>query len=141
MVPKKNKAATRQASASADDEDEEEEDEDEHQPSTSLSTQTPHRFDGFNDTQMQQITQALQQIYLRNTPAPPSPPPARPTPPPARPPSISNAPTNALVSPPSRLRAADIGYFDPQGVDTTGKTVTYTDVYTFTDMLLHLAET
>jgi hypothetical protein len=45
------------------------------------------------------------------------------------------------VSPPSRLRAADIGYFDPQGVDTTGKTVTYTDVYTFTDMLLHLAET
>jgi hypothetical protein len=45
------------------------------------------------------------------------------------------------VSPPSRLRAADIGYFDPQGVDTTGKTVIYIDVFAFTDMLLHLAET
>jgi hypothetical protein len=139
MGPKtKGKAATRQASASADEEEDEEEDEDEPpQPSTSLSTQTPHRFDGFNDTQMQQITQALQQIYLRNTPAPPTPPPARPTPP-ARPLSITNPPANP---PSSRLRAADIGYFDPHGVDTTGKIVIYTDVFAFTDMLLHLAET
>ena len=130
MVPKnpqKGKASARQAPASAD-EDEEEEDE-EPQPFTSLSTQTPLRFDGFNDTQMQQITQALQQIVLRNTPAPPTPPPARP---------LSNPPANP---PSSRLRAADIGYFDPQGMDITGKTVIYTDVFAFTDMLLHLAET
>jgi hypothetical protein len=45
------------------------------------------------------------------------------------------------MNPSSRLRAADIGYFDPQGVDTTGKIVIYTDVFAFTDMLLHLAET
>jgi hypothetical protein len=129
MAPKTNKSKTRQASASAD-EDEDEEDEDEHQPSASLSTQTPYRFNqGFNETEMQQITQALQQIVLRNTPAPPTPPPARPS---------SNPPANP---PSSHLRAADIGYFDPQGVDTTGKTVIYTDVFAFTDMLLHLAET
>jgi hypothetical protein len=135
MVPKnpqKGKAATRQASASADEEDEEDEDE-EPQPSTSLSTQTPSRFNqGFNEVEMQQLTQAFQQIYLRNTPAPPTPP--------ANPPA--NPPTNPPVSSPSsRLRAADIGYFDPQGVDTTGKIVIYTDVFAFTDMLLHLAET
>jgi hypothetical protein len=125
MAPKTNKSKTRQASASED-----EEDEDEHQPSASLSTQTPYRFNqGFNETEMQQITQALQQIVLRNTPAPPTPPPARPS---------SNPPANP---PSSHLRAADIGYFDPQGVDTTGKTVIYTDVFAFTDMLLHLAET
>jgi len=54
----------------------------------------------------------------------------------------ANPSTNTPVSPPSsRLRAADIGYFDPQGIDTTGKTVIFSDVYAFTDMLLHLAET
>jgi hypothetical protein len=43
---------------------------------------------------------------------------------------------------PSRLRAADIGYFDPEGVvDRTGKIVIYTDVFAFTHMLLYLAET
>jgi hypothetical protein len=46
-----------------------------------------------------------------------------------------------LNPPPSRLRAADIGYFDPAGMDITGKTVIYTDIFAFTDMLLHLAET
>ena len=135
MVPKtKGKAATRQASASVDEEEDEEDEDEPPQPSTSLSTQTPHRFnpnDGFNDTQMQQITQAIERIYLRNTPAPPTPPPARPS-------SITDPPANY---PSSRLRAADIGYFDPQGVDTTGKIVIYTDVFAFTDMLLHLAET
>jgi len=50
---------------------------------------------------------------------------------------FANPPTN----PSSYLRAADIGYFDPQGVDTTGKIVIYTDVFAFTDILLHLAET
>jgi hypothetical protein len=64
---------------------------------------------------------------------------APPTPPPTHL-SKSNAPTNAPTNP-SRLRVVDIGYFDPQGVDTTGKTVIYTDVFAFTDMLLHLAET
>jgi hypothetical protein len=120
-VPKGGKALARQASASAD-EDEEEEDE-EQRPSVSLSTQTPQRFnqkDGFNDTQLQQIAQLLQRMNLRETPAPAIPP--------------SNPP-------PSRLRAADIGYFDPAGMDITGKTVVYTDVFAFTDMLLHLAET
>jgi hypothetical protein len=34
-----------------------------------------------------------------------------------------------------------IGYFDPEGVATTGKTVVYTDVFAFTHMLLYLAET
>jgi len=49
---------------------------------------------------------------------------------------------NPFANPPSsRLRAADIGYFDPGGVDTTGKIVIYTDVFVFTDMLLYLAET
>jgi len=113
MVPKtKGKAATRQASASADEEEDEEDEDEPPKPSTSLSTQSPHRFnpnDGFNDTQMQQITQAIERIYLRNTPAPPTPPPARPTPR-ARSLSITNPPANP---PSSRLRATDIGYFDP----------------------------
>ena len=38
------------------------------------------------------------------------------------------------------LRASDIGYFDPENKDTSvGKAVVYTDVFAFTDMLLHLA--
>jgi hypothetical protein len=50
------------------------------------------------------------------------------------------APLTPPTNPPSsRLRAADIGYFDPDGTDITGETVT--DVFVFTDMLLHLAET
>jgi hypothetical protein len=52
------------------------------------------------------------------------------TPPPPPPPSIP------------RLRASDIGFFDPENQDTSiSKTVIYTDVFAFTDMLLHLAET
>jgi hypothetical protein len=39
------------------------------------------------------------------------------------------------------LRTADIGYFDPAGTDITGKTVIYIDIFAFTDILLHLAET
>jgi hypothetical protein len=125
MAPKnpqsKGKTLTRQASDEDEDEDEE--------PSASLSTQTPQRFhrkDGFNDTELQQIAQLLQRMNLQETPAPATPP--------ARPFPISNPPS-------SRLRAADIGYFDPAGTDITGKTVIYTDVFAFTDMLLHLAET
>jgi hypothetical protein len=60
-VSKGGKALARQASASADEDEEEEEDE-EQRPSISLLTQTPQRFnqkDGFNNTQLQQITQLL----------------------------------------------------------------------------------
>jgi hypothetical protein len=64
-------------------------------------------------------------MNLQETPAPATPP--------ARPLLISN--------PPSRLRTIDIGYFDPENTDGIGKTVIYTDVFAFTDMLLYLAET
>jgi hypothetical protein len=52
-----------------------------------------------------------------------------------------NPPTPPTNPPSSRLYAADIGYFDPEGVATTGKTVVYTDVFAFTHMLSYLAET
>ena len=65
-------------------------------------------------------------MNLRETPAPATSP--------ARPFLISNPLS-------SRLHAADIGYFDPESTDITGKTMIYTDVFVFTDMLLHLAET
>jgi hypothetical protein len=46
----------------------------------------------------------------------------------------------SISNPPSRLRATDISYFNPECVDITEKTVIYTDVFVFTDILLHLAE-
>jgi hypothetical protein len=51
-----------------------------------------------------------------------------------------NSPTPSINPPSSRLYAADIGYFDPEGVAITGKTLVYTDVFVFTYMLLYLAE-
>jgi hypothetical protein len=65
-------------------------------------------------------------MRLQETPAP--------TTPPAPPPAL---PTNPLPLS-SRLRAADISYFNPESKDTTSKTIIYSDVFAFTDMLLHL---
>jgi hypothetical protein len=65
-------------------------------------------------------------MNLRETPAPATPP--------ARPFLISNPF-------PSRLRAADISYFNPEGTDITEKTIIYTDVFAFIDILLYLVET
>ena len=36
-----------------------------------------------------------------------------------------------------RLHAVNIGYFNPEVTDITGKTVIYTDVSIFTDILLY----
>jgi hypothetical protein len=52
-----------------------------------------------------------------------------------------NPPTPPTNPPSSRLYAADIGYFNPEGMAITGKTVVYTDVFAFTHMLSYLAET
>jgi hypothetical protein len=52
-----------------------------------------------------------------------------------------NPPTPLTNPPSSRLYAADIGYFNPEGMAITGKTVVYTDVFAFIYMLLYLAET
>jgi hypothetical protein len=61
------------------------------------------------------------------------------TPAPATPPARPLLKLNPSSS--SRLHTADISYFDPENTDIIEKTVIYTDIFIFTDILLYLAET
>lgn len=136
MPPKgKTPAPPRLPVASSDDDDAPGPD------STAISTQTPQWLakdkererepETFSEAQLQQIAELFHRLQLQS-PSPGSPPHNRPTDDPPPPPPSSTT---------TRLRASDIGFFDPENKDTsTSKTVVYTDVFAFTDMLLHLAE-
>jgi hypothetical protein len=57
-------------------------------------------------------------------------------------PAISPARPFLILNPLSScLYGTDIGYFDPEDTDRTGKTMIYTDIFAFTDILLYLVET
>lgn len=118
----KGKAAT--SAASADQEDgPSDDDQSSHHSDKPTQQQLAEMINSAVETAM---SRALQRIpSLSPSPAPPP------------------APTHSLPSSSSssRLRPSDIGYFDPESKDITGKTPTYSDVFAFTDMLLHLAET